>query len=129
MSAVRDEQRDVRAIVQRWLDGTERTYASHAALRDLAVLLRLERGRCACTREPGDSRCPVHRTCAGCGATPEDCATRNAPLACCPDCDHGAELAPCVVCAKPCSDRICISCERAGGSDEIDALDAAEVTS
>jgi hypothetical protein len=50
--------------------------------------------RCACTH---DSSCPVHRNCAGCGATPEDCAVRNAPLKCCPDCDHGP-LNQCPLC-------------------------------
>jgi hypothetical protein len=40
-----DEQR-ARAIVQRWLDTTEKgqdAYPSFAAMRDLAVLLRLNR--------------------------------------------------------------------------------------
>jgi hypothetical protein len=35
----------VRTIVQRWLDTSERIYPCHLALRDLAVLLHLERGR------------------------------------------------------------------------------------
>jgi hypothetical protein len=40
-----DEQR-ARAIVQRWLDTTEKgadAYPSHIALRDLAVLFRMNR--------------------------------------------------------------------------------------
>lgn len=43
MSSVRDEQKQVREIVQRWLDGTEGSYPTFRALRDLAVLLKLER--------------------------------------------------------------------------------------
>lgn len=38
-----DDLGDVRAIVQRWLDGNEHSYPSHRALRDLATILHLER--------------------------------------------------------------------------------------
>jgi hypothetical protein len=43
MRARRDEQKQVREIMQRWLDGTETTYPGFRALRDLAELLKLER--------------------------------------------------------------------------------------
>jgi hypothetical protein len=46
--------------------------------------------RCTCTHEAGDSPCPVHRTCAGCGCPKERCdAIRPPAVKCCPDCDHG----------------------------------------
>lgn len=37
----------VRAIVQRWLDSTERDLPCYRALRELAVALRLERNEAA----------------------------------------------------------------------------------